>query len=234
MTLTTPPPVRLLPHEGEPFVVYAIWGEYEGDMLSTADMVEMGMIPKVIYFSAANLPGGPLGEFAVSGSLAVPLAQVRPSELPIALSLRLATVEGREGPIGEWRFDFLGQSDSFARIWRIPPDVQPTGPTPLTLEELNQGAEEMVRESLGLPPEAPLPVPGGPLPPEEASEQPYVFDPSRHMDLSMAEAPPPLPPPAASGPEPAPGAAVYAGPALQPTQDKQHGAFGDASVPFAH
>jgi hypothetical protein len=80
----------------------------------------------------------------------------------------------------------------------------------------------------------PIPVPQGQLPPEERSEEPYRFDPARHMDLSMAEAAPALPPPAPVGPEPAPGAAVYAGPALVPTQDKQHGAFGDASVPFAH
>jgi len=228
--LGTTPPVRALPHPGEPFVVYAIWAE-PGEAGYGGDMLQYG---GALRFSAANLPGAALGEFAVSGALAVPLAQVRPDELPIALSLRLATVEGREGPIGEWRFDYLGSRESFGQIWQIPTDVQPVAPTPLTLEQLNQGAEDMVRESLGLPPEVPIPTPEGQLPPEERSEEPYRFDPTRHMDLSMAEAAPALPPPAPPGPEPAPGAAVYAGPALVPTQDKQHGAFGDASIPFAH
>lgn len=222
MSLTATPPIRALPHPGEPFVVYAIWKDPDGRDLSR------------LRFAAANLPGAALGEFAVSGSLAAPLSQVRPDELPIALSLRLATTQGPEGPHGEWVFDFLGQADAFAGIWRIPADVQPVAPTPLTLEQLNQGAEDMVRESLGLPPEVPIPEPRGVLPPDERSDEPYRFDPTRHMDLSMAEAPPELPPPAPAGPEPAPGAATYAGPALVPTQDKQHGAFGDASVPFAH
>ncbi len=215
--LATTPPVRALPHPGEPFVVYAVWHQ-DG----------------AVRFAAANLPGAALGEFAVGGALAHTLGQVRPDELPIALSLRLATVQGWEGPIGEWRFDYLGSRESFGEVWQIPTDVQPVAPTPLTFEELNQGAEDMVRESLGLPPDAEIPQPGGELPPEEHSEEPYRFDPTRHMDLSMAEAAPALPPPAPPGPEPAPGAAVYAGPALVPTQDKQHGAFGDASIPFAH
>lgn len=234
MPLTTTPLVRALPEPGQPFVVYAIWVHNEQFGIDYLRSDHPGGLDddEVIRFSAANLPGAALGEFAVTGSLAVPLAQVRPDELPIALSLRLHIPTS--GAPSQWEFDYLGQRDSFGEIWQIPTDVQPLAPTPLTFDQLNQGAEDMIRESLGLPPDVAIPEPAGLLPAEEASEEPYRFDPTRHMDLSMADAAPPLPPPAAEGPPPAPGAAVYAGPALQPTQDKQHGAFGDASVPFAH
>ncbi|HEX3561828.1 MAG TPA: hypothetical protein VHU24_03230 [Solirubrobacterales bacterium] len=216
-------------------MVYAVWAEDpRGRWFDPSIVVTHPLANVVLKFAAANLPGAALGEFAVSGSLAAPLSQVHPSELPIALALDLTTVREGTDIHGEWRFEFLGQSDEFGKIWQIPADVQPVAPTPLTFEQLNQGAEDMLRESLGLPPDVPIPVPQGALPPEEHPEEPYRFDPTRHMDLSMAEAPPPLPPPKEPGPEPAPGAAIYGGPALQPTQDKQHGAFGDASVPFAH
>ncbi len=226
MSLVAPPLTRALPHPGEPFVVYAIWGYQPG--LKEVSPWDVPEELDLIGFAAANLPGAALGEFAVMGSLAYPLSQVHPSELPIALSLRLDT-ENRV-----WRFDYLGSRESFGQIWQIPTDVQPVAPTPLTLEELNQGAEEMVRESLGLPPDVAIPEPEGQLPPEEASEEPYRFDPTRHMDLSMAEAAPPLPDPAAPGPDPASGAQQFFAPPLPEPQGKRHGAYGDASVPFAH
>lgn len=236
MTLTRTPPTRLLPEPGQPFVVYAIWEEdLIGRLLPWGWRDIDDSIAEITKFSAANLPGAALGEFACSGSLAATLSQVHPSELPIALSLNLATVEGREGPIGEWQFTYLGQRDAFPTIWQVPTAVQPVAPTPLTLAELNQGAEDQIRESLGIVADAPIPELAGPLPDsEQPSEEPYRFDPTAHMDLSMAEAAPALPDPVAPGPDPLPGASTYAGPALVPTQDKIHGAVGDAAVPFAH
>lgn len=224
MSLTASPLTRLLPEPGQPFVVYAIWA------LDTYTVQGRLGLDQTVCFSAANIPGGPLGEFAVSGSLAVPLSQVHPSELPIALSLRLGQVDGH----GVWEFDYLGQSDAFAEIWRVPPDVQPNGPTPLTPDQLNAGAENMLREALGLPDDMPLPEPGGQLPPEEANEEPYRFDPTRHMDLTAADPPPPLPEPTAAAPPPPPGAQEFFAPPIPPPQSKNHGAFGDATVPFAH
>lgn len=226
MSLTTAPLNRLLPEPGQPFVVYAIWNDSEGRFYS-AGTAAAG----VTKFAAANLPGGPLGEFAVSGSLAAPLSQVDPTELPIALSLRLDLSEGRPPT---WMFDFLGQSDAFGEIWRIPADVQPNSPVPLTPEQLNAGAEDMLREALGLPPDAPLPEPGGELSPAEQPDEPYRFDPTRHMDLSMAEAPPPLPEPKAAVLEPPSHLPEFFAPEIPPPQSKRHGAFGDATVPFAH
>lgn len=229
MSLTIAPLTRLLPEPGQPFVVYAIWAE-DHDPDDGLTVWAPPLESAVVRFSAANLPGGPLGEFAVSGSLAEPLSQVDPAELPIALSLRLDEVDGH----GVWRFDFLGQSDAFADIWRIPPDVQPSGPVPLTPDQLNQGAEDMLREALGLPDGAPIPEPGGKLQGEEINGEPYRFDPTRHMDLQSAEPPPPLPEPAAPGPPPPPGSQEFFAPPIPTPQDKRHGAFGDATVPFAH
>ncbi len=96
MSLTAAPLQRILPDPGVPFVVYAIWAEFDyltGPIVVSPSELDPG--DGVLKFSAANLPGGPLGEFAVSGSLAVPLSQVDPSELPIALSLRLDQEDGR-------------------------------------------------------------------------------------------------------------------------------------------
>lgn len=235
MTLTAAPPTRLLPEPGQPFVVCAIWAE-DHDPDEGTTVWAPPFEASDVRFSAANLPGGPLGEFAVGGALAEVLSQVEPAELPIAVTLRLALLEDVNGrPVkGEWRFDYLGQSDAFSQIWQVPSEVQPNGPEPLTLDQLNQGAEEMVRESLGIPPGEPIPEPGGQLPAEEANDEPYRFDPTRHMDLSMAAPAPALPPPAPEGAPPPPGAQQFFAPPLPPSQDKRHGAYGDESVPFAH
>lgn len=235
MSLTDPPLQRRLPDPGTPFVVTAAWIETPaGQCFPTEPKWGVPDQPNLVKIAAANLPGGPLGEFAVAGELAEKIAQVYADELPIALTLRLGRGSGGGEGAGVWVFDFLGQSDQFAQIWRIPPDVQPQGPTPLTPEELNQGAEDQLRESLGIPAGEPIPEPAGELPPDERPEQPYRFDPSAHMDLNMAEPAPPLPPPAAAGPPPGPGAETFHAPPIPPSQQRQHGAFGSESVPFAH
>jgi hypothetical protein len=226
MSLTTVPPARLLPEPGQPFIIYAIWP------LDAYTVNGRQGLNQTWVLSAANLPGGPLAEFAVGGALAEVLAQVEPAELPIAVTLRLHVPTS--GAPSEWRFDYLGQSDAFAQIWQVPSAVQPNGPEPLTLEQLNQGAEEMVRESLGIPPGESIPEPGGQLPAEEANEEPYRFDPARHMDLSMAAPAPLLPPPAPEGAPPPVGAQEFFAPPLPVGQDKRHGAYGDESIPFAH
>ncbi len=92
----------------------------------------------------------------------------------------------------------------------------------------------MLREAIGLPPDAPIPDPAGPLPPEQQPDEPYRFDPTRHMDLGVAEPAPPLPPPAPPGPPPPAGAQTFIVPPAPPPQTHDHGAFGDGSVPFAH
>jgi hypothetical protein len=232
VSLTDAPLTRLLPEPGQPFVVYAIWVEDTAGRFHPPrpELGPPNPDAAVVKFAAANLPGGPLGEFAVSGSLADPISRVYREELPIALSLRLGQVDGH----GVWLFDFLGQSSDFASIWRIPPEVQPNAPTSLLPEELNAGAEDQLRESLGLPPEAPIPEPAGQLPPDQAADEPYRFDPTPHLDLSSAEPAPALPEPKAPGPLPPSGAQHFFAPPLPEGQEKNHGAYGDASVPFAH
>jgi hypothetical protein len=223
--------MKRLPDSGQPFVLTAVWIEGpDGSVYMPVPERGAPPPPSLVKIAAANLPGGPLGEFALAGELADAVAQVYPDELPIALSLRLGQLDGR----GVWLFDYLGQSDRFSEIWRIPPDVQPTGPRPLTLAELNKGAEDQVREALGIPESEPIPEPAGQLDPTEAAEAPYRFDPTAHMDLDKAEPAPALPPPAAPGPDPTPGAETFAPPPLPPPQTRQHGAFGNESVPFAH
>lgn len=234
MPLTQPPLQRMLPEPGQPFVVYAIWGRGHGGQDHPADTVSS---QESICFAAANLPGGPLGEFAVSGSLARPLVSVYTDELPIALSLRLATILAPDGSVdrGEWVFDFLGQADRFPDIWRIPPEVQPNAPTPLTPEELNQGAEDQIRESLGIPPDQPIPHPIGTLSPEEQAEEPYRFDPTPHLDLTKADPPLPLPPPQTTQHGALDLSKAEAPPAIpERVKGDRHGGYGDRSIPFAH
>lgn len=212
MTLTTPPTRRILPDPGVPFVVYACWGD--GSRIAIA-----------------NVPGGPLGEFAIGGRLAQLMGQVAPSELPIVLTLRLEVVGQGSERRGEWTFDYLGGPEYFDSHGAAA-DIRSTV-APRSASELNEAEREMLRDSLGVGPEDDLPEPAGPLPEGEQAEQPYRFDPTPHLDLSTAEAPPELPQPAQPGPEPAPNAQTAPVPHIPPPA-KPLGAFGDASVPFRH
>lgn len=229
MTLTRVPPSPILPDPGQPFVVYALWIEGpEGHaFLTRPDLGAPDHPDALVKMAIANVPGGPLVEVAVGGSLAEQIAQVYADELPLVLALHLAQVDGH----GEWRFTMIGEDP--AEVWQIPADVQPQPPRPLSLEELNAGAEEQLRESLGIPPGEPIPEPAGQLPPDEQSDEPYRFDPTRHMDLGKAEPAPPLPAPAAPGPAPLESAQTSHVPELPPA-GKPIGSYGDATVPFAH
>jgi hypothetical protein len=72
----------------------------------------------------------------------------------------------------------------------------------------------------------------GPELPTENPE-PYVFDPTDHMDLQTAEPAPPLPPPAPPG-GPPPDGAQTAPPNPVPPPGRPLGAYGDQSIPFQH
>ncbi len=211
MSLTAPPPRRRLPDPTVPFVLYAVWGD-----------------AKRAEVAVSNIPGGALGEFAVGGRLAEQVSQVLPEELPICLTMQLAKVgpEGQER--GEWVFEYLGSPDE---VFAVPAELQPNPPRPQTVAELNSSAETMLRESLGIPEGEPIPEPAGPLPPEQRPEEPYRFDPTPHMDLTVAEAAPPLPEPAPPGPTPAPNGQTSPVPQIPPPA-RGLGSYGDKSIPF--
>jgi hypothetical protein len=219
MTLTAAPPRSKLPDLGVPFVVYALWHEQHP-----------GADELTRRIAIANVPGGPLYELAVAGSLAEPLTKVFPEELPIVLALAIDP-DGPDGP--SWCFEFQG-TDPAAVFASQRNELQPAPPAPLGPEELNAGAETQLRESLGIPDGQPLPEPAGELTAAEASEEPYRFDPTRHMDLSAAEPAPPLPPPAPPGPPPEPGAQLGPQNTPPPPSTRDPGAYGDQTVPFAH
>jgi hypothetical protein len=167
--------------------------------------------PSGAWEIAAEHGTGARHEYLVGGELAAQLEQISPegSELPIMLQL------GR-GDQGQWRFMYLGAAGRA-----------------LAPEELNQGAQQQLRESLGIPATSPLPTPQGPLPPDERPAEPLRFDPTPHMDLSRAEPPVPLPAPAPPGPPPDP-AAQTAPSAPVPEPGRPLGSYGDKTVPFAH
>lgn len=224
MSLTDRPrPSPLEP--GSPFLLVAWWFPPE--------TVE----PSSLHIAISERPGIPPHEFVVHRPLADPIAEVERSELPIALQLV------RKAPSGAWAFEYLGGPEHFAPPQAIPAPAQPElyapvfsdPPRPQTADELSAGAEAMLRESLGIPPGAPIPEPQGPLPPEERGSQPYRFDPRPHMDLNRAEAAPQLPPPAPPGPAPLPGGQTFAGPSeAEVPRRPPLGSYGDQSVPFAH
>jgi hypothetical protein len=216
VSLVAAPLRRRLPDPGALFIVYALW-------------VEPGDREDEIRIAIANVAGGELGEFAVGGSLARPLFEVGPAELPIVLAMELAQLDGH----GEWRFDFRGTDPNLLYAVEVG-ELQPEAPRPQSMAELNAGAERQLRESLGIPAGEPIPEPAGELPPSEQPEAPYRFDPTQHMDLGAAEQPAPLPPPAPPGPEPDPGAQTSPVPEVPPPATRNPGAFGDQSVPFAH
>lgn len=215
MTLTTPPLTRLLPPPGTPFVVYGTWVEETPGGL-------------VVKISAANIPGGPLSEFSLGGKLADVMCQIEPHELPIALTTRLAQVDGH----AEWVFDYLGSD--LAEVFSVPAELQPSPPRPQEPDELSTEAEAMLRESLGLREDEPIPEPKGPLEPHERGAEPPRFDPTKHMDLSTAEPAPPLPPPADPGPPPDPSAQTAPVPQIPPPPSRALGSHIDLSDPFAH
>jgi hypothetical protein len=221
MGLTTAPTLHRLPDPGVPFVVYAIWLEPAG----AENLQKMAI---------SNIPGGPLFEFAVAGHLAKQLAEVYPDELPIVLSLRLAIVDADAGPRGEWTFDYLGQ-DPTPIFAAERAEMMPSPPTPQTPDELREGEQRMLRESLGIPDADPIPEPAGELPADEQPEAPYRFDPTPHLDLTKAEAAPALPEPAPPGPPPAPGAQTSPVPEIPPINTTRHpGTHAPDAEPFAH
>jgi hypothetical protein len=205
MSLTTPPkPRALVP--GEPLTVVAVW--QEGEDLGANGPMAMRM--------AVLDPLGIRAEYRVTGVPAEQLFTVNPAEdLPFFVSLAQEN--------GRWTFSYQGQ----------PADFRPASPTPMSPEQLSAAAEAMLRESLGLAPGEPIPLPAGELPPAEQPEPPRNFDPTPHMDLGMAEAAPALPPPAPPGPEPAPGAQTAPVPQIPPPANPVHGGI-DLGQPFAH
>lgn len=179
-------------------------------------------------------PGGSQ-EFALGGYLASQVSLMEPAELPIDLIL----ARDENG----WHFRLAGSppaptpasSPATSLAEHVTPGpIVGTPPQPQTPEQLSEGARALLRESLGLGPDDPIPLPQGQLPTEERPESPQIFDPTPHMDLSAAEAPPLLPPPAPPGPTPP--ANAQTGPALgmPPPRAEGLGAFGDKTVPFAH
>jgi hypothetical protein len=207
VSLATPPQPPQLLASGLPFLLTAWWWTW--DQTGAERRERPGVV-----IAAAEYPGAHSHEFAIGRPLCVPIEQVELYELPIALQLV------RRG--SEWAFDYLGGPELFS---------SPAPPTLRTPEQIRGAEEAMLRESLGIPPDQPIPEPQGPLPAEDRPEQPYRFDPTPHMDLSTAEAPAPLPPPAPPGPPPAEQSRL---PAPVPPPGKPLGAFGDASQPFAH
>jgi hypothetical protein len=205
MTLATPPDTPNLIRPDAPFLLTAFWA-WDGPGLKIA---------------ACVYPGAPLHEYLIRDHLAEQVARVDYGELPIVLTIR----KRRDG----WAFDYLGGPEWFAS--RLPSAEPPQLRTPA---ELSEGEEAMLRESLGIPPTAPIPQPQGPLPPSERPEEPFRFDPTPHMDLSTADAPAEIPPPAPPGPEPAPGAETSPVPRIPPPVKKGLGSFGDRSHPFPH
>jgi hypothetical protein len=203
-----------------PFVVYGLWAINEAGALVAASLKE------IVRMSVANIPGGPLYEVAVGGTLAKPLRSVLiPDDLPFCLSMKLIDLGDR----GEWRFRLEGTDP--AEVFKIPPELQGQPPAPVAVEQLNQGAAEMVREATGLQPGEKIPEPAGPLPPSEQPAEPARFDPTRHMDLTTAGAPPPVPEPAAPGPPPSE-APQFSAPV--PPPGRPLGKLDPTAEPFAH
>ncbi len=172
-----------------------------------------------VTIAASYHPGGQTYEFAIGGVLAEQVLEVDVEELPIALCVNW----GADG----WGFDYLGGPEHFAE-----PPIGHTPPTPRSVEELHVAEQKMLRESLGIPADQPIPAPAGPLPPAEQPDPPESFDPTPHMDLSLTTGPDPVPTAAPPGPEPSE-AGVPAPPLPPPARPL--GSYGDRTeTPFAH
>jgi hypothetical protein len=212
VTLLEPPnPPPLL--RDAPFLLTAWWWDYTAARWDWDRHLETD--PPYFHIAAAEYPGDWPHEYVLGAQLATPIAQVDLDELPIALALRFTPDRG-------WHFEYLGGAEFF-RPADVEPPPAPVAPTPMSPDQLSGQAEAMLRQSLGLGADDPLPPPAGELPVAEQPEAPYRFDPHPHMDLTKAEPPPafhgeapatappaaPPPPdartsPAAPVPEPAP------------------------------